>query len=115
MYERKGRTMKKVSIIKAVAITVIAITCFYGLMTAWDNITTDKVVAQADRLGTVRTMEGYAQHSTNTTDTIISTTDGQMYAITDDVEGEVLCWLADNNTPTDYTDDVIIEVVQQRE
>lgn len=102
-------------VMKVVVITIVVVSSFYGVMTGWDKLTTDKVITQADAMGTVRTVEGYAQYDRCSEQTIISTTEGQRYTIIDDtIVDDVVCWIADNNTPTDYTDDVVVEVIQQR-
>lgn len=115
--ERKRKKGKVRSMMKRIAEIIIAIAVVVGLyflMVGCDKITVDRVVEEADALGNVRIVEGYTQQHDDEQQVVIITTEGQEYTITNsEANGNVECWIADNNTPTDYTDDTVIKVVEQ--
>ena len=99
-----------VEIIIAIAVVV----GLYFLMVGCDKITVDRVVEEADALGNVRVVEGYIQQCDDGQQVVIVPTEGQEYTITNsEANDNVECWIADNNTPTDYTDDTVIKVIEQ--
>lgn len=103
--------MNKVAKIIMVMAIVVGL---YFLMVGCDKITVDRAVEEANTLGNVRVVEGYAQQCDDEQQVVIITTEGQEYTITNsEANGNVECWIADNNTPTDYTDDTVIKVIEQ--
>ena len=115
--ERKRKKGKVRSMMKRIAEIIIAIAVVVGLyflMVGCDKITVDRVIEEADALGNVRVVEGYTQQSNDGQQVVIVPTEGQEYTITNsEANGNVECWIADNNTPTDYTDDTVIKVIEQ--
>ena len=103
--------MKKIAeIIIAIAVVV----GLYFLMVGCDKITVDRAIEEVDALGNVRIVEGYTQQCDDGQQVVIVPTEGQEYTITNsEANGNVECWIADNNTPTDYTDDTVIKVIEQ--
>lgn len=103
--------MKKIAeIIIAIAVVV----GLYFLMVGCDKITVDRAIEEVDALGNVRIVEGYTQQCDDGQQVVIVPTEGQEYTITNsEANGNVECWIADNNTPTDYTDDTVVEVIEQ--
>ena len=100
--------------IAEIIIAIAVVVGLYFLMVGCDKITVDRVVEEADALGNVRIVEGYTQQHDDEQQVVIITTEGQEYTITNsEANGNVECWIADNNTPTDYTDDTVIKVVEQ--
>lgn len=100
--------------IAEIIIAIAVVVGLYFLMVGCDKITVDRVVEEADALGNVRVIEGYAQQHDDEQQVVIITTEGQEYTITNsEANGNVECWIADNNTPTDYTDDTVIKVIEQ--
>ena len=106
----KGMMKKLAEIIIAIAVVV----GLYFLMVGCDKITVDRAIEEADTLGNVRVVEGYTQQHDDGQQVVIVPTEGQEYTITNsEANGNVECWIADNNTPTDYTDDTVIKVIEQ--
>ena len=103
--------MKKIAeIIIAIAVVV----GLYFLMVGCDKITVDRAIEEVDALGNVRIVEGYTQQCDDGQQVVIVPTEGQEYTVTNSkANGNVECWIADNNTPTDYTDDTVIKVIEQ--
>ena len=115
--ERKRKKGKVRSMMKRIAEIIIAIAVVVGLyflMVGCDKITVDRAIEEVDALGNVRVVEGYTQQSNDGQQVVIVPTEGQEYTITNsEANGNVECWIADNNTPTDYTDDTVIKVIKQ--
>ena len=110
----KGKVRSMMKRIAEIIIAIAVIVGLYFLMVGCDKITVDRVVEEADVLGNVRVVEGYAQQHDDEQQVVIITTEGQEYTITNsEANGNVECWIADNNTPTDYTDDTVIKVIEQ--
>ena len=100
--------------IAEIIIAIAVVVGLYFLMVGCDKITVDRVVEEADALGNVRIVEGYTQQRDDGQQVVIVPTEGQEYTITNsEANGNVECWIADNNTPTDYTDDTVVEVIEQ--
>ena len=112
--KEKGKVRSMMKRITEIIIAIAVVVGLYFLMVGCDKITVDKVVEEADALGNVRVVEGYAQQHDDEQQVVIITTEGQEYTITNsEANGNVECWIADNNTPTDYTDDTVVEVIEQ--
>lgn len=112
--ERRGKVRSMMKKIAEIIIAIAVVVGLYFLMVGCDKITVDRVVEEADALGNVRVVEGYAQQYDDEQQVVIITTEGQEYTITNsEANGNVECWIADNNTPTDYTDDTVIKVIEQ--
>lgn len=110
----KGKVRSMMKKIAEIIIAIAVVVGLYFLMVGCDKITVDRVVEEADALGNVRVVEGYAQQHDDEQQVVIITTEGQEYTITNsEANGNVECWIADNNTPTDYTDDTVIKVIEQ--
>ena len=110
----KGKVRSMMKRIAEIIIAIAVVVGLYFLMVGCDKITVDRVVEEADALGNVRVVEGYAQQHDDEQQVVIITTEGQEYTITNsEANGNVECWIADNNTPTDYTDDTVIKVIEQ--
>lgn len=110
----KGKVRSMMKRITEIIIAIAVVVGLYFLMVGCDKITVDRVVEEADALGNVRVVEGYTQQSNDEQQVVIITTEGQEYTITNsEANGNVECWIADNNTPTDYTDDTVIKVIEQ--
>ena len=100
--------------IEEIIIAIAVVVGLYFLMVGCDKITVDRAIEEVDALGNVRIVEGYTQQHDDEQQVVIITTEGQEYTITNsEANGNVECWIADNNTPTDYTDDTVIKVVEQ--
>ena len=111
---KKGKVEGMMKKIAEIIIAIAVVVGLYFLMVGCDKITVDRVVEEADALGNVRVVEGYAQQHDDEQQVVIITTEGQEYTITNsEANGNVECWIADNNTPTDYTDDTVIKVIEQ--
>ena len=112
--ERKGKVRSMMKKIAEIIIAIAVVVGLYFLMVGCDKITVDRVVEEADALGNVRVVEGYTQQRDDGQQVVIVPTEGQEYTITNsEANGNVECWIADNNTPTDYTDDTVIKVIEQ--
>ena len=112
--KEKGKVRSMMKRIAEIIIAIAVVVGLYFLMVGCDKITVDRVVEEADALGNVRVVEGYTQQRDDEQQVIIITTEGQEYTITNsEANGNVECWIADNNTPTDYTDDTVIKVIAQ--
>ena len=110
----KGKVRSMMKKIAEIIIAIAVVVGLYFLMVGCDKITIDRAVEEADALGNVRVVEGYTQQSNDGQQVVIITTEGQEYTITNsEANGNVECWIADNNTPTDYTDDTVIKVIEQ--
>lgn len=111
---KKGKVRSMMKRIAEIIIAIAVVVGLYFLMVGCDKITVDRAVEEADALGNVRVVEGYTQQSNDEQQVVIITTEGQEYTITNsEANGNVECWIADNNTPTDYTDDTVIKVIEQ--
>ena len=100
--------------IAEIIIAIAVVVGLYFLMVGCDKITVDRTIEEADALGNVRVVDGYIQKSDDGQQVVIVPTEEQEYTITNsEANGNVECWIADNNTPTDYTDDTVIKVVEQ--
>ena len=111
---KKGKVEGMMNRITEIIIAIAVVVGLYFLMVGCDKITVDRAVEEADALGNVRVVEGYTQQSNDGQQVVIITTEGQEYTITNsEANGNVECWIADNNTPTDYTDDTVIKVIEQ--
>ena len=112
--ERKGKVKGMMKKVAEIIIAIAVVVGLYFLMVGCDKITVDRVVEEADALGNVRVVEGYTQQRDDGQQVVIVPTEGQEYTITNsEANGNVECWIADNNTPTDYTDDTVIKVIEQ--
>ena len=111
---KKGKVEGMMNRIVEIIIAIAVVVGLYFLMVGCDKITVDSVVEEADALGNVRIVEGYTQQRDDGQQVVIVPTEGQEYTITNsEANGNVECWIADNNTPTDYTDDTVVEVIEQ--
>ena len=101
--------------ITEIIIAIAVVVGLYFLMVGCDKITVDRAIEEADTLGNVRVVEGYTQQQHDDgQQVVIVPTEGQEYTITNsEANGNVECWIADNNTPTDYTDDTVVKVIEQ--
>lgn len=112
--KEKGKVRSMMKRIAEIIIAIAVVVGLYFLMVGCDKITVDRAVEEADALGNVRVVEGYTQQSNDEQQVVIITTEGQEYTIANsEANGNVECWIADNNTPTDYTDDTVIKVIEQ--
>lgn len=112
--KEKGKVRSMMKRIAEIIIAIAVVVGLYFLMVGCDKITVDRAVEEADALGNVRVVEGYAQQYDDEQQVVIITTEGQEYTITNsEANGNVECWIADNNTPIDYTDDTVIKVIEQ--
>ena len=112
--EEKGKVRSMMKKIAEIIIAIAVVVGLYFLMVGCDKITVDKTIEEVDALGNVRVVEGCAQQHDDEQQVVIITTEGQEYTITNsEANGNVECWIADNNTPTDYTDDTVIKVIEQ--
>ena len=111
---KKGKVRSMMKRIAEIIIAIAVVVGLYFLMVGCDKITVDRAIEEVDALGNVRIVEGYTQQHDDEQQVVIITTEGQEYTITNsEANGNVECWIADNNTPTDYTDDTVIKVVEQ--
>ena len=100
--------------ITEIIIAIAVVIGLYFLMVGCDKITVDRTIEEADALGNVRVVEGYTEQHDDGQQVVIIPTEEQEYTITNsEANGNVECWIADNNTPTDYTDDTVIKVIEQ--
>ena len=100
--------------ITEIIIAIAVVVGLYFLMVGCDKITVDRAIEEVDALGNVRVVEGYTEQHDDGQQVVIVPTEGQEYTITNsEANGNVECWIADNNTPTDYTDDTVVKVVEQ--
>ena len=100
--------------ITEIIIAIAVVVGLYFLMVGCDKITVDRAIEEVDALGNVRVVEGYTQQRDDGQQVVIVPTEEQEHTITNsEVNGNVECWIADNNTPTDYTDDTVIKVIEQ--
>ena len=112
--KEKGKVKGMMNRIEEIIIAIAVVVGLYFLMVGCDKITVDRAIEEVDALGNVRIIEGYTQQHDDEQQVVIITTEGQEYTITNsEANGNVECWIADNNTPTDYTDDTVIKVVEQ--
>ena len=111
---KKGKVEGMMNRITEIIIAIAVVVGLYFLMVGCDKITVDRAIEEVDALGNVRVVEGYTQQHDDGQQVVIVPTEGQEYTITNsEVNGNVECWIADNNTPTDYTDDTVIKVIEQ--
>lgn len=112
--KEKGQVRSMMKKIAEIIIAIAVVVGLYFLMVGCDKITVDRTIEEVDALGNVRVVDGYTQQSNDEQQVVIITTEGQEYTITNsEANGNVECWIADNNTPTDYTDDTVIKVIEQ--
>lgn len=107
--------MKK--ILMFVLIMMVATFTMYGCNTALDRVTTDKVMAECDNLGDVRSVECVVIAEDNSTLTL-KDTQGQLWQV--DMQGytvgnTMMAWIADNGTINDTTDDTILYTIRVTE
>ena len=111
---KKGKVEGMMNRITEIIIAIAVVVGLYFLMVGCDKITVDRAIEEVDALGNVRVVEGYTQQHDDGQQVVIVPTEGQEYTITNsEANGNVECWIADNNTPTDYTDDTVIKVIEQ--
>ena len=111
---KKGKVEGMMNRITEIIIAIAVVVGLYFLMVGCDKITVDRAIEEVDALGNVRIVEGYTQQRDDGQQVVIVPTEGQEYTITNsEANGNVECWIADNNTPTDYTDDTVIKVIEQ--
>ena len=111
---KKGKVEGMMNRIVEIIIAIAVVVGLYFLMVGCDKITVDRAIEEVDALGNVRIVEGYTQQCDDGQQVVIVPTEGQEYTITNsEANGNVECWIADNNTPTDYTDDTVVEVIEQ--
>ena len=112
--KEKGQVRSMMKKIAEIIIAIAVVVGLYFLMVGCDKITVDRTIEEVDALGNVRVVEGCAQQHDDEQQVVIITAEGQEYTITNsEANGNVECWIADNNTPTDYTDDTVIKVIEQ--
>ena len=112
--EKERKVEGMMNRITEIIIAIAVIVGLYFLMVGCDKITVDRAIEEVDALGNVRVVEGYTEQHDDEQQVVIITTEGQEYTITNsEANGNVECWIADNNTPTDYTDDTVIKVIEQ--
>ena len=111
---KKGKVEGMMNRITEIIIAIAVVVGLYFLMVGCDKITVDRAIEEVDALGNVRVVEGYTEQHDDGQQVVIVPTEGQEYTITNsEANGNVECWIADNNTPTDYTDDTVVKVIEQ--
>lgn len=110
--------MNKIMVVKTIVVLTVVVVVAYFTMVGWDALTTDRVMAEVEQLGTVRVVDCVVTEAhKDSTVVLLDTTDNNYYTINDDRYNKgdtVRVWLADSTTPNTTEDDVIVSTMLVR-
>lgn len=109
--------MNRTMIVRTIIVVTVVIVAYFA-MVGWDVLTTDRVMAEVEQLGTVRIVDCVVTEAyKDNTIVLLDTIDNNYYTINDDRYNKgdtVRVWLADSTTPNTVEDDVVIDTMLVR-
>ncbi len=102
------------NVVVAIVMLVVIGAGLSVINTAIDAQYADKVIAQAEQMGSVRTVTGVVVTEDSDILTVEDEQGNLWQMVTEEytIGDSVMVWLADNNTPNNVVDDTIVDVVE---